>query len=247
MALVHLLIRNMNANNTLDEQAGQGGLPTVPAAHVPCERCKEAICVEDGRLPLYCPHCHYRLRPESDSILSNFFFVLRYRYLAWRGRATRKEFWSFTLIMSLLWGILYLISSYMILPGVPHGDFLAQPHLLIAYGFMLGLPLIFLTARRLHDINLSGSTVLIHLLLVILMFLLFIIGYLVLADYSISDEIDSDFAFHGAYSTFVLLFSGGYLLGMAAQGFSLFFFVVSLINSKRGTNVYGPSRKYTLS
>lgn len=263
----------------------QENLPPVPSIEVPCEKCSRGMGLINGEIPEKCPHCGYYLRPRKDTIWGNFVFVLCHRYLTWRGRATRKEYWSFSLLAGMIW-ILISIFVFLIFLKYSAGDDisafnicgLALPSLSViilsplAYILLIGIPKIFLIARRLHDISLSGITVIFHMILLLIMLCIGIafnccsnfsvfeksaharfthsviteeshhsqeynIGYVSGGD-EISTAMDDTSSLPYLY-----LFSS---LNIAAEGLSIFFFIICFINSSRGTNQYGPSRKYPL-
>ncbi len=235
--------------------AGQGGMPPVPAFEVPCEKCGKQIELVDGKIPLICIHCGYHLRLENDSMLSHFFFVLRYRMFTWRGRCTRKELWSFELISHFL--LFLFILAYFSAP------FFA----LFVYILIIGIPQIFLFARRLHDIGLSATTVVVHLILAVSMLCTMVLTYAIQQNIASetynADEVatqpysDDDFALGDEENdalvkpernpTVYSLILVSCFLNFSLQGLSLFFLVITFIDSKRGTNKYGPSRKYPLA
>lgn len=249
-------------------EAGQGSLPEIPVVTVPCERCAGAMEVKEGKLPLLCPHCHYHVRPVTDSMLSNFLFVLKHRLFTWRGRCTRKEYWSYSIISSILCTIgVVLILTYA---ANNENEFLLYS--IPLYLLCLGIPQIFLIARRLHDISLSGITVIIHMLLMMVMML--VMGFTL---YWYNNSIDANFSAQVTsyvstpteYSVteqtysytkpadedllvadeqivpihFILIST---FLNMGVTALNVFFLVICFINSSRGTNKYGPSRKYPL-
>ncbi len=107
-----------------------------------CPHCKGALCIgDDHRLPLHCPSCKTELRAREDGMWAQFLFVFS-RYASFRGRARRREFWSYTLIVLLLgFATLFIGMS----------NIFALAVMLPSYAVM---------ARRLHDIELSGWWVL---------------------------------------------------------------------------------------
>jgi len=64
------------------------------------------------------------------------------RYLQFRGRATRLEFWGFAVASSLLYIPLYFFGYYVDVPLLPY-----------YYAVATLIPSFAVTARRLHDIN----------------------------------------------------------------------------------------------
>lgn len=243
----------MNSISDLREE--QGSMPPVPALEVSCEKCKHEFELVEKQLPEECPHCGYRLRPSTDTIWQNFLFVLFHRYAVWQGRATRKEFWSFELISHFLLFLFIL------------ANFSAPYFALLAYIPFIGIPQIFLFARRLHDIRLSGVTVIVHLILMVLMFCIMVVTYAIQEnitskicsvdevatqpysdiDIEMGDKIHDSLAKTERNSTVYPLILVSYFLNFALQVLSLFFLVITFIDSKRGTTKYGPSRKYPLA
>ena len=75
--------------------------------------------------------------------------VLYQKYATFNGRAARSEFWWFQWFLVLVFGPLYLWDRV--------SDFADQVELLIALcDWLILVPSISVTVRRLHDINRSG-------------------------------------------------------------------------------------------
>ena len=64
------------------------------------------------------------------------------KYLRFRGRATRFEFWGFMVAASLIWIPFYFVTEYAEMPMLPYYFALATL-----------LPTVAVAARRLHDLN----------------------------------------------------------------------------------------------
>lgn len=64
------------------------------------------------------------------------------KYLRFRGRATRLEFWGFMVAAALIWIPLYFMAEYAEMPMLPYYFALATL-----------LPTVAVAARRLHDLN----------------------------------------------------------------------------------------------
>lgn len=273
-----VLNRETDMSLMSEDMAGQGSIPPVPAFNIPCEKCKAEVSLVDGQIPVTCPHCGYHLRPRSDSMWNHFLFVLRHRYLVWRGRSTRKEFWSFNLFSYIIW-LLFLIGICMVIDSTVPECSCPVGHLgafvvalccaLVVYIPLIAIPQTFLIARRLHDIGISGITVIIQLVLVALVCGAFISIFSIKAveEYPThssivtvdneenSDElihIDDDELVHSldlsdenelAITIFITLAS---ISMMGVDGLRLFFLVIGFLNSNRGTNKFGPSRKYPI-
>lgn len=136
-------------------------LPDVPGKEVPCDLCGNFFQVLSNHLPLACPHCGRRLRPDGNSIWSHFTFTIFHRLFIWRGRATRKEFWSYIIISSILACLASLallhfyIHRFDISPSF--AGFISFMALQLLIVLLVIVPSVFLTARRLHDIGVSGK------------------------------------------------------------------------------------------
>lgn len=215
--------------------AGQGELPDVPALNIPCERCGMQLQLENNSIPEVCDYCGYRMRPASSSMWNNFLFVLRNRYFIWRGRATRKEFWSYSLFSFIFIITAYLLENYISYIGVG---------LIFLY---FALPHLFLIVRRLHDIGLSGLWVKIYWILFAVLMIEMAATYLYIEAGHAYGKVDGLAIVYSHHDSilFALLYLGA-LFNFALEIIRLFFLVVSCINSNRGTNKFGPSRKYPL-
>lgn len=268
--------RETEMNSICDLRAEQGSTPPVPVFEVACEKCGRQIELTERKIQEVCPHCGYHLRPRNNSMLSHFFFVLRHRMFTWRGRCTRKEFWSFELFSHILFFLLILLLVQIFTSQVPEcscpvgylGAYIfAGLFALLVYIPFIGIPQIFLIARRLHDIGLSGHTVIIHTVLMVLMYCFILIACVFQSNiasemyavdevaaqsYSYSDietgnEVNDSLAKQEMNPIVYSLLLLASLMNFALYGLRLFFFVISFIDSNRGANQYGPSRKYPLS
>ena len=220
---------------TESSAAGQGSLSGVPVLNLPCEKCGMQLELEEKFLPEICPHCGYRVRPATGSMWNNFVFVLRNRYFSWRGRATRKEFWSYTLFSISFVVLAFLLESIITYIGVG---------LVFLYFFF---PHLFLIVRRLHDIGFSGALVKIYWILAFILVIEMAATYLYIETGNAYAHFDkADLVFSHPDSAFIILLQLAALLNFALEIIRLFFLVASFINSNRGTNQYGPSRKYPL-
>lgn len=89
-----------------------------------------------------------------------FLDVYRYKFADFRGRATRSEYWFFTLFQTLLYfGIVGLI----LLVSGPQGIIISIPIILLMFVVTL-IPNLALSARRLHDTGNSAWMYLISLI-----------------------------------------------------------------------------------
>lgn len=86
-----------------------------------------------------------------------FLDVITKHYVDFSGRATRKQFWLYTLIISIITLVLYFLSSVDNIIGTLFTILSA------IISFALLLPDLAIAVRRLHDINFSGWWVLVAL------------------------------------------------------------------------------------
>lgn len=250
-------------------------LPPVPEFTIKCEKCNHELALEDGKIPHVCSNCGYHIRPETDSVWSHFGFVFRYRYLTWRGRATRKEFWSFELISHSLWILLLVVSIYIADYFYNKGCMSMLVPLLcvsfssiVVYIFFIGIPQIFIIARRLHDISMSAVAVVVHLSLFFAMIVTMLTCIVMLptdlrsdadienqldpemVDFQLDDAIvvrDSDISEKEPKNKVFPLILLSTIMNMGLEGLNFFFFIISFIDSSHGTNRFGPSRKYPIA
>ncbi len=229
----------------------------------PCPRCKSALTVENGRLPELCPACNYILRAKRPHALNHNFRLAFRKAFVWKGRATRREFWGFAIIMGVLGlvpalaldilcrgAIAELITEYIApIPAIPPMLwYIATPMLaaaLLIWVLALPLPLISLIIRRLHDVG--------HSMRWLTAALIFWAGAAIAASVSFMSMLLA--LLSGTHtpteSTPIELTIENSLVASLALGgmatvFSLAIVVFSLMDSQRGTNKYGPSAKYPL-
>lgn len=148
--------------------------------------------------------------------------VLR-QYAAFRGRATRPEFW---------WWYLCIILINIVTTGV---DKLTDATLgvsfigvIVALGLLL--PTLAVSVRRLHDSGLSGWWLLVPLGLVVLGFGLFIGGLVTLIGFAFSGSAS------GGLGLSIWLFAAGGLMFLAGAVLNL---VLMLRRSTPGPNRFG--------
>lgn len=221
---------------------------------VPCEFCGQSIEVGQGTLPYHCPHCAKVLRPESDSILDHFYFAFFYRLFRYKGRATRKEFWSFflvcTFLLILFWFFLFSFSEAL--------TFILGYLSLFSY-FIIILPVL---VRRIHDVSFSGKWVLALFVIDLLAALVTVVlGYfyvreLSLIEYANMQTIDNqphtflysnnscEFSDTHPYIYKVIHIILMPFIVFSRYCLSLFILVLTMLDSTKGGNRHGVSRKY---
>lgn len=224
------------------DAAGQGSLAEVPSLHLSCEKSSCSLSLVDGKLPELCLHCGYHIRSTKDSTWNNIYFVPRYLYRTWRGRATRKEYWSFILLMFII----------LILPRLLRG--IAYDYFFIIYliPIFLILPCIGFTVRSLNDVGFSSIWMIIDLMLFPVLFLITPnLNYFIIEDVFANNVGMCEFLSFASEITFsvdMLLYAliPNFVFGGLSELISLFFFVCFFIDSNKGTNKYGASRKYPM-
>ena len=81
----------------------------------------------------------------------NWYFEVLKKYFRFRGRASREEYWYFTLFHVMITAILTLVDLFL-LGSSERGIGLLS----LAYTILVFLPGITVSVRRLHDTNRSG-------------------------------------------------------------------------------------------
>lgn len=143
-----------------------------------------------------------------------------YQYFDFKGRATRTEFWGFTLFS---WIINFIGGFFLgILGALTHLSIFGIISWLISLFFII--PGITVSVRRLHDIGYSGW----YLILPSALCVLIITGSILLNTINVGLGIG--------------LLSGG-LIGTFM--ISIYLIVLFCLDSDKDTNKYGPSEKYT--
>ena len=93
------------------------------------------------------------------------------KYVAFKGRATRKEFWMFFLFYFIFSVILGFVTGLIVaFAHITNGDNVAN-YVGYAYALILGLPYIALYIRRIHDSGKSGWFILVPIYNWILLFI----------------------------------------------------------------------------
>ncbi|MCQ2370652.1 MAG: DUF805 domain-containing protein [Akkermansia sp.] len=130
----------------------------VPAVELgPCPHCHEAL--EGAEEPAVCPHCGRNLHPGTDNLWQNAVYAFKQMF-DFRGRATRREFWSFILYSYLAqYGLAFvaiLLGKTVVKVGHFDTAWFALMALVVLPGLVLIPPKLAVTVRRLHDRGHSG-------------------------------------------------------------------------------------------
>lgn len=95
-----------------------------------------------------------------------FLGTIKNRYADFNGKATRSEYWYYTLFYFILLIILKLVDVYVVNPmlGMTPTEALQGGLIQMAFALALLIPSIAIGVRRLHDINMSGWWLLIGII-----------------------------------------------------------------------------------
>lgn len=224
-----------------------------------CPRCSTKLPVTDDKLPEACPGCGLLLRAHKQKAYNHNCALVWKKAFVWRGRAPRREFWGFAIIMGgvglLLALLLDIVCGGLLMslfreyvypvPQLPEMLFCILFAMVCAaillWLIFVPLPLFSVTVRRMHDVG--------HSMFLPMLTLLLFVGA------------GMGIGFLGVMCTFALLSTSGpdsdaiftttrviAALAPAALAaiFGLIILMMCLMDSERGTNKYGPSVKYPL-
>lgn len=222
-----------------------------PITDLLCPRCRALLPIAEDKLPEYCPGCELPLRAKRQKALNHNFRLVWKKTFTQQGRAPRREFWGFAIIMGAiglgLALLLDIVANGLLMQLVREYVYPVPqlPGLLVAIlGSMLGaamllwllalpLPLFNVTIRRLHDVGRS-------MFLPVLTALLAIPGILTPLVYYIWAQIPKLPAL--PHIPWVWFATAAVLCII----FALITLMFCVMDSERGTNKYGPSVKYPL-
>lgn len=240
-------MRRMLADGTLDgqtlasEEGGSGWQP-LDSLHLPggvapevlaavlgeCPHCKTTLV--GAEVPAVCPHCGKHLHPGTESLWENAMYA--YNQLTdFRGRATRREFWSYYLFSWLVAFALNLLGSIgeVITPDGNEAVPLPVAIVLMVVGLLLllfQLSLILadlaVTVRRLHDTGHCGWWAVAPLACLLLL-------------------IPGVFLAGSAHDPGMMVGIFGLVAALGILGFGFYLFIQMLMPSQCGPNKYGPS------
>lgn len=196
-----------------------------------CPRCRTEISAEQGRS---CPHCGYRMSPENYSFIPCVKFALR-RGLSLRGRATRAEYWWF-MLFCMLPGLLGSFWTSLHTSLNIHDSSAVSCTFLFIIPLLAGVPMFCLSVRRLHDTGRSACAAVLNYALS----LLTTIALLTIGGTLVFTNIQQ--AIHLATAS--PLYN---ILALISTVFGWYVTIITLIDSQRGPNKYGPSAKYPTS
>ncbi len=244
-------------------------IPPLPRAVGQCPSCKRELSndLSGNKLPSRCPGCGTDLYPAKRGIWGNFRHAIR-NAANFKGRATRAEYWSFILVSAIIFILLHISVAIAALVGtfitsVVTGTFLPDANIplseqnitpagdsfgivplsiliigvVVIIGWLLYMivPAYSVLTRRLHDAGWSGWWIILQLFI---NFLMPIIALLV--PICIVSAGGSESSSIGVYDIILNCNS------LISFGLGILIFVLTLVDSQRGANKYGPSSKYPL-
>lgn len=208
--------------------------PPVPQKRLgACPHCHTMLAGES--VPAHCPCCSKPLHPGTNGLFGNAVYVFTQMF-NFRGRATRREYWSYLLFLSLALITLQIITCLIMGIG-PSLDFeesarlykiITKPDIamdLVLLGlFITIVPILMMfanlaaTVRRLHDTGRSGYPLFLYYVVIALM--------IIFHSQSNGDNIPSS------------------ALALALIVIQLYILVCMLMPSKPGPNKYGPCQLF---
>lgn len=214
----------------LDSLHLPGGVaPEVPAAVLgECPHCKTTLV--GAEVPAVCPHCGKHLHPGTESLWENAVYAFKQMF-NFRGRATRREFWSYYLFSWLVAFALNLLGSIgeVITPDGNEAVPLPVAIVLMVVGLLLllfQLSLILanlaVAVRRLHDTGHSGWWAVAPLACLLLL-------------------IPGVFLAGSAHDPGMMVGIFALVAALGILGFGLYLLIQMLMPSQCGPNKYGPS------
>ena len=92
--------------------------------------------------------------------------VIKYKYADFKGRSRRKEYWGFYIYNISFFGLAFILDAAF----NPSQKFVFIPATLqMLYPFLMALPTLAITVRRLHDLDKSGLVLFFVLLPLVLL------------------------------------------------------------------------------
>lgn len=228
-----------------------------------CPHCEQML--EGASVPEVCPHCQKSIHGANKGLWYAFLYAVKNSF-NYKGRATRTEFWGFYLfsyIISLAVGQItgiFVSEQQAILEqevaaldenATPAEamriicDFFTDPSVIVSQGISiiislaLFIPMLAVTARRLHDTGRSVASLVAGCVSYVVMLASSVAMFAILASnfegiladtYNMEEEIQ-------VMSTFLaMLVSFGIFCLI-----SIYLFVMMVLPSNPGSNKYGPS------
>ncbi len=236
----------VKASDAAQSQSAQQDAQLPPLPIKACPHCHAEQEMDSDALLLRCPRCVRELAPDpSGSHWAHFVSSMR-RYACFRGRATRKEYWSFILysvLFSLPFNFALAVMNFSISNQLEAQDRSKASIELASIEYFAYPPFLELAAWQ--QFALTGS------MLMSLLFLLPGMGLCVRRFHDVGwrGAIPVLAALLQQYSAWALIFPvififhwGSYSL--IASVINVFVLVVAFMDSKRGSNKFGPSSKY---
>lgn len=206
--------------------------PPVPLKRLgPCPHCHAMLGGE--AVPEHCPCCNKPLHPGTNGLFGNAVYVFTQMF-NFRGRASRREYWSYMLFLILLLNavpfIMYTLANkienqdcdYSLYQAFTSPDVVGS--LIIIYVLLVVFMILMMfanlaaTVRRLHDTGRSGYPLFLYYVVIALL--------IIFHSQSNGDNIPSR------------------ALALALIVIQLYILVCMLMPSKPGSNKYGPCQLF---
>ncbi len=234
------------------EETDSAAAALIASSTLSCPHCEKEQSVTQDTALLQCAACAKVVAPDPNSSLWAHFMSCMRRYASFKGRATRKEYWGFYLFYAIF-SIPAFVGLFISIMMKVMPEFMAQVDtnkeaamaaleartaelssgegmlhaggaiqvwylisVIVAYFFLL--PMLAVTVRRFHDVGFSGYVPCLSAILgqAMSLYVFFSVG-----------SKDSMMMFNTLSS----------ILGLIVL-------VFAFLDSKRGSNKYGPSSKY---
>ena len=214
-------------------------LSDTPAPPVPEPAAELGACPHCGAMlvaaavPAVCPHCGRTLHPGTEDLWQNAVYAFKQMF-NYRGRATRREYWSFTLFSMIVQYGFSFINGILVGATMrvdPHttsssgelaAGIVAAPLISMLISLVLTVASLGVTVRRMHDTGHSGWWVAAPFACLLLV-------------------LPGIFLFSIAHDPGMMLGIFGLVAALATLGCSLYVLIQMLMPSQCGPNKYGPS------
>lgn len=227
-----MMVEGVINGHTLASMEGGSGWQQLALLDLTDEAAPSVPAAELGT----CPHCGKALHPGTEDLAQNAWYAFKQSF-NYRGRATRREYWSFMLfslivqygVSFILGGITGIMVDVDSLEGNNLHSLSAAIWVVIILSGLIQLTLLVsslgVTVRRLHDTGHSGWWV--------------AVTFCCMLSFPVS------LALAGfAGDTRMIMGTILILLILVVICASLFIFILTLCASQRGPNKYGPSLLY---
>lgn len=234
-----------------------------------CPHCEQML--EGNSVPEICPHCQKSIHGANRGLWYAFLYAIRNSF-NYKGRATRTEFWGFYLfsyIISLAVGQItniFVSQQQAIMEqeaatldenATPAdlvrilSDFFTDPSVMVSEGISavislaLFIPMLAVTARRLHDTGSSVVSLIFGCVSYVALFVSFV-ALMVIIGSNFEPILGDTFMFE-ENAEFMAIFVAMLVSFVVFCLISIYLFVMMVLPSTPGSNKYGPSTLFPKS